>query len=152
MVATATEFRTASGRSTVIRSLEPSDSERLSEFTQRLSRRARAALDLNRYGEPTFVACDRETARIVGLGTYSVTEPEVAEVSFAVAYDLRDEGIGAALLQELALHARAHGVRQFTAHVPVENDRTFEALWHSPYPMCCRNDGGVTFVSLTLKD
>lgn len=152
MVATATEFQTASGRSTIIRSLEPSDGAAVAEFKQRLSRRARAALDLNEYGEPTFVACDRETGRIAGLGTYTATDPGVAEVSFAVAYDLRDEGIGAALLQELALHARDHGFREFTAHVPVENDRTFEALWHSAYPMCCRNDGGVTFVSLTLRD
>ncbi len=153
MVPTATEFRTVSGTATVIRRLEPSDADAVAELARHLSRRAPLVVALpspDGAGNATLVACDRETGAILGVGRYALTEPEVADVVFAVAHHFRGEGIHAALLHELAEHARANGVRQLTAHVPVENDRTFDAFWHSGYPMTCRNDGGVTFVTLTI--
>jgi L-amino acid N-acyltransferase YncA len=153
MVPTATKFRTASGTTTVIRGLEPSDADAVADLARHLSRRAPPVPALagpDGPGNATLVACDCETGAILGVGRYALTEPGVADVVFAVAHHCRDEGIHAALLHELAEHARANGVRQLTAHVLVENDRTFDAFWHSGYPMTCRNDGGVTFVTLAI--
>src|SRR5689334_19693234 len=103
MVLTATEFRTVSGRPTVIRAAEASDADAVVELARRLSRRAPelAALTVPAgYGSATMVACDRETGAIVGVGGYAPTEPQVGDVAFAVAHHVRDEGIGAALLHE----------------------------------------------------
>jgi GNAT superfamily N-acetyltransferase len=163
MVQTATEFRAASGLRMVIRRFEASDRVAVEKLTQQLSGRARMLRALNPLGElalpfagppapggGAFVACDPQSGEILGIGRYASTNPGIAEVAFAVAYARRDEGIGPALLHELAEDARASGIRQLTAHVLVEHDRTFGAFWHSGYAMSCCNDGGVTSVTLTL--
>lgn len=55
----------------------------------------------------------------VGGGSFwrSPEDPTLAEVSFTVADEFQNQGIGTVLLAALWAHARSLGIRQFEAHV-----------------------------------
>lgn len=60
--------------------------------------------------------------RLIGLGEYITgTEPDAAEVAFAVADDHHRQGVATLLLERLAVIAHAHGLRRFTAMVLPDN-------------------------------
>src|SRR5437773_5592578 len=97
MAPTLTEFQMARGAAAVVRDFRLSDAEAVSELAHHLSRRAPSVPALSRpdsLGAITLVACDRETSVVVGVGWYTLRAPGLADVAFAVAYELRDEGIG----------------------------------------------------------
>src|SRR5258707_5896944 len=58
---------------------------------------------------------------IVGGGRYVVLEPGRAEVAFALIDDYHGQGIGAALMRDLAAIARDAGLKEFIAEVLPEN-------------------------------
>lgn len=58
---------------------------------------------------------------IVGAGRYIVAEPGKAELAFAIIDDYQGLGIGTALLRNLVLIAREHGLQQLVAEVLPEN-------------------------------
>lgn len=56
--------------------------------------------------------------RLIGLGEYIIgSEPDEAEVAFAVADDHHREGVATLLLERLAVIAHARGLQRFTAAV-----------------------------------
>lgn len=56
--------------------------------------------------------------RLIGLGEYITgSNPDEAEVAFAVADDHHRQGVATLLLERLAVIAHEHGVRRFTATV-----------------------------------
>jgi acetate---CoA ligase (ADP-forming) len=76
--------------------------------------------------------------------------PERAEVAFAVADALRGQGVGTKLLERLAVVAREHGIRVFTAQVLVENRPMLDVFFQSGYETSVEQDGSVDHVTLRL--
>jgi GNAT superfamily N-acetyltransferase len=99
-----------------------------------------------------FVVRLRGSPKIQAVGRYELTGPGVAEVAFAVADEYQHEGIGTELLHHLAFHARANGIRTFSAYVLWENREMFELFRHSGYPMWSQANAGVTEVTLSLSN
>ena len=58
---------------------------------------------------------------IIGGGRYIVTQPETAELAFAIVDEYQGQGVGTALLRHLVLIVRARGLRQLVAEVLPEN-------------------------------
>jgi GNAT superfamily N-acetyltransferase len=58
---------------------------------------------------------------IIGGGRYIVTQPETAELAFAIVDEYQGQRVGTALLGHLVLIARASGLRQLVAEVLSEN-------------------------------
>jgi GNAT superfamily N-acetyltransferase len=58
---------------------------------------------------------------IIGAGRYIVTQPDTAELAFAVIDEYQGQGIGSALLKHLVIIARESGVQQLIAEVLPEN-------------------------------
>ncbi len=60
--------------------------------------------------------------RLIGLGEYITgSDPDSAEVAFAVADDHHRQGVATLLLERLAVIAHEHGLRRFTAMVLPDN-------------------------------
>jgi GNAT superfamily N-acetyltransferase len=74
-------------------------------------------------------------ARDVGFGQYRVfgDSPHAASVEVRIDDEWRGRGLGRALLKRLAERAHAHGIRRFTALIPVDNVPML-ALLHSLTP------------------
>ncbi len=62
-----------------------------------------------------------EDEQIIGVARYAVQGENSAEIAYAVADAHHRRGIGSALLQHLAIVARAAGLTTFTANVLLEN-------------------------------
>ncbi len=136
-----------SGASIRLRPLRPDDEGGLLSFLQALSVRSRtfrffsAGSDLgavarqvsdvdyaDRYG---VVAVDGD-GTIVAHGMYARRDSD-AEVAFAVADALQDEGIATTMLAHLADAARAVGIERFVADVLPENHRMIEVFRESGF-------------------
>lgn len=81
--------------------------------------RARIARRLA-HGGCGVVACE-DRGTIIGHAECLPIEPDLAEVAVVVADDHQGRGIGAALIDHLAVEARAVGVTRFLAHVSPKN-------------------------------
>lgn len=90
--------------------------------------------------------------RLIGLGEYITgTEPDEAEVAFAVADDHHRHGVATLLLERLAVIAHEQGVRRFTALVLPDNADM--QLVFRTVGLTTRNtfDDGVVNVTLDLS-
>jgi len=58
---------------------------------------------------------------IIGGGRYIVTQPETAELAFAIVDEYQGQGVGTALLRHLVLIARDSGLQHLVAEVLPEN-------------------------------
>jgi GNAT superfamily N-acetyltransferase len=86
---------------------------------------------------------------IVGLGGY-VRTGAAADIAFAVEEDFQGRGIASRLLQQLAVIARANGIRRFEADVLAENAPMLKVLRHSGLPMRASQREGVVHATLSL--
>ena len=142
------------GRRVEIRALRPDDRAELlaaigRASTQSLFRRFFAAkrgftdqeieffLHVDFINHVALVAVMEEDGRpaIVGGGRYIVLQPGKAEVAFAVIDRYQGQGIGTALMRQLAEIARAAGLRELIAEMLPENIpmlKVFEKKWASP--------------------
>jgi GNAT superfamily N-acetyltransferase len=162
--------RLDSGVQVVIRPIRPGDKALLAEGLARLSPRSArfrflspknhlTSAELRYLTEIDFVdhyaliavwADDPGRAAAVGRWIRDAERPAVAEMAIVVEDDLQRQGLGTALVLELAAAARARGIRRFTGVALTENvaaRRLFERL--TPKPVV-RVDGSTYELSAEL--
>jgi GNAT superfamily N-acetyltransferase len=71
---------------------------------------------------------------IIGSGRYIVMHPEKAEVAFAVVDQYQGQGIGAALMHNLAAIARGNGLKELIAEVLPDNISMLKVFEKSGLP------------------
>jgi GNAT superfamily N-acetyltransferase len=87
---------------------------------------------------------------IAGAGRYIVVRSGQAEVAFAVVDEYQGEGIGAALMRNLAAIAREAGLRELIAEVLAGNAAMLKVFGMSGLQMSTSSDGPVVHVVLQL--
>jgi GNAT superfamily N-acetyltransferase len=142
---TRLSLQSASPAAIVIRPVAPADETALRAFLAGLSMRSlqqrfwSGGPDCSRiahrlaHGEPGgcgVVAVDRRDA-IVGHAECLPIERHLAEVAVVVADDHQGQGIGTALIAELAGQAWAAGITRFLAHVCPENAAMLRVFTHA---------------------
>ena len=157
------------GRRVVIRALRPDDRTDLlvaisRTSTQSLFRRFFAAkrvfteqeveyfLNVDFINHVALVAVMEELGRpaIVGGGRYIVLQPGKAEVAFAVIDQFQGQGIGAALMRQLADIARAAGLKELIAEVLPENIPMLKVFEKSGLRLSTKREAQVVRVVLEL--
>jgi RimJ/RimL family protein N-acetyltransferase len=88
---------------------------------------------------------------IVGGGRYVVLEPGRAEVAFALIDDYHGQGIGAALMRDLAAIARDAGLKELIAEVLPENMAMLQVFKKSGLQPTMRREDGIMHVALQLS-
>ena len=128
----------ADGSTVHVRPISPDDADRLAEFHARLSPESIYLRFFSSHSRLTpdelyrFTHVDGDsrmaivaTARdaIVGVARYDRPDPspDEAEVAFVVADEYQGRGVGTLLLEDLAAHARAHGITRFRADTLWQN-------------------------------
>jgi RimJ/RimL family protein N-acetyltransferase len=156
------------GRSVTIRALKPEDRSAMLSAVGRVSAQSlyrRFFGPKRRFTEKetdffvnvdfvkhvALVASLDESGRttIVGGGRYIVTQPETAELAFAIVDEYQGQRVGTALLRHLVLIARASGLRQLVAEVLPENAPML-ALFRK-FGFTSAKRGGDAAVHLTLN-
>ena len=99
-----------------------------------------------------LVAMTEEAGRqvMVGGARYVIVQPGKAEVAFLVIDQYQGQGIGAALLRNLANLARAGGLNALVAEVLRENIPMLKVFEKSGLPMTTIRDPEVSHVTLQL--
>jgi RimJ/RimL family protein N-acetyltransferase/predicted CoA-binding protein len=149
-----------------LRPIRPGDAEGLRLLHDRLSLQSQRfrffGLATSRAGEVSrllradhdneFVLVAEAGDRLVGVATYirDSTQPERAEVAFAIADALQGRGVGTRMLERLAAIARDHHIRVFDAFVMVDNDRMLHVFTDSGFEVQRRLEGGIFHVELSL--
>jgi GNAT superfamily N-acetyltransferase len=86
--------------------------------------------------------------RFIGVARFiRGTEPQRAEVAFAVLDQYQGHGIGTLLLRHLARIARQRGIDQFEADVMGDNLQMLEVFEHSGFPVTRSFASGVVHLS-----
>jgi len=88
---------------------------------------------------------------IIGGGRYVVVKPGQAEVAFAVIDQYQGQGIGAALMRNLASIARGAGLRELTAEVLPNNLQMLKVFERSGFPLSTKRESGVVHVAIQLS-
>ena len=157
------------GRRVEIRALRPNDRTELlaaigRTSTQSLFRRFFAAkrgftdqeieffLHADFINHVALVAVMEEDGRpaIVGGGRYIVLQPGKAEVAFAVIDRYQGQGIGTALMRQLAEIARAAGLRELIAEMLPENIPMLKVFEKSGLRLSTKREAQVVHVELEL--
>ncbi|MEW6435892.1 MAG: GNAT family N-acetyltransferase [Pseudomonadota bacterium] len=156
------------GRKVEIRSQRPQDGEELEAAVARMSdeslyRRFFAAkhrfseaeagyflnIDFATHAALVVVANESGKDVIVGAGRYIVVRPGQAELAFAIIDNYQRQGIGAALVRNLAAIARQAGLTELIAEVLASNGAVLKIFERSGLHMSTRRDGPVVHVRLT---
>lgn len=93
---------------------------------------------------------DDGQARIIAAGTYMARNETTAEVAMAVDDALQGKGIGAILLERLALIAVNHGMRRFEAVTMAENRSMLEVFRNSGFECRSRIKDGCVEIDLDV--
>ena len=102
-------------------------------------------------GVDRLALISRQGGRVVGAASYDrLLEPGVAEVSFAVAEDVRRRGIATRLLEQLAAIAAERGIRRFDAEVMGDNYAARGVFEKSGYEVRRKGDGGEIMLVLDI--
>lgn len=88
--------------------------------------------------------------RAIGVGTYTRTAPEVAEVAFFIPDKDQGRGIGTLLLEHLATVAWEFGFRRFEAGVLKDNYRMQRVFLSSGYEVTTKRDVDSVRMALPL--
>jgi len=97
------------------------------------------------------VADEGGAAVIVGGGRYVVIGPGRAEVAFALIDDYQGQGIGAALMRDLAAIARNAGLKELIAEVLPENMAMLKVFKKGGLHPTIRPEAGIVHVTLRLS-
>ncbi len=110
---------------------------------------ARAEADAT--GARRFALIGRQSGRVVVVAAYiELREKGVAEVSFAVADDFQQRGIGTRMLEQLASVGAERGLRRFDADVMAENRTMLRLFEHAGFAIGRVGSGGEVRVSLDI--
>jgi GNAT superfamily N-acetyltransferase len=94
---------------------------------------------------------ENEAEEIIAVVRYDRRAGErEAEVAFVVQDAWQGHGIAAALLHQLAVYARAHGVERFVALTLGTNARMLDVLHTCGFPCRTRYDGGDILATLDI--
>jgi RimJ/RimL family protein N-acetyltransferase len=156
------------GRSVTIRALRPEDRSGMLSAVERVSAQSRYRrffgskrqfteketdffVNVDFVKHVALVASLDEGGQttIIGGGRYIVTQPETAELAFAIVDEYQGQRVGTALLRHLVLIARASGLRQLVAEVLPENAPML-ALFGNFGFTAKRTSGEVVHVALDL--
>jgi acetyl coenzyme A synthetase (ADP forming)-like protein len=104
-------------------------------------------------GDAEFALIAECGQAIVALAQYSrfPDDPSSAEAAFLVADAMQGRGVGTRLLEQLAEHARAHGVDRFHAWVMGANHRMLQVFVDSGFTVQSKSEHGVIEVALSLE-
>jgi acetyl coenzyme A synthetase (ADP forming)-like protein len=157
------------GTTAQIRPAHPADSEALAAFFEKLSPESRrrrffsaslpraeliAALcdDSNPRSALTLLVLRTQegTSRIVATGSYLAKDTTSAEVAFAVDDALQGKGLGALLLERLALLAVRNGFTRFWAVTHADNQAMRDVFRESGFSVEERFEGGEIEVDLSV--
>ena len=86
---------------------------------------------------------------IVGAGRYVLVEPGAAEVAFGIVDEFQGQGIGAALMRNLASIARQAGLNKLIAEVLASNGAMLRVFEKSGLQRNTKREGAVIHVTLT---
>src|SRR5437667_9109591 len=130
-----------------LRELSP-DSRMLRFFTgsPNLEWAADRLSEVDYRGRVSLLATAGGAGHVVAHATYITTEPERAEVAFAIADSLQGKGLGTILLGQLADMAEEHGIRVFDAQVLPNNRRMIDVFRESGFPVSMRSEPGAVIV------
>lgn len=154
-----------------IRAIRPDDRERLHEHFRSLSKqsvyyrfmgikRELSPADLKRLTELDFrnhvglaaTVTENGRERFIGVGRYICgSNPNRAEVAFAILDGFQGRGIGTLLLEHLNLIADANGVAEFEADVLGENRQMLEVFAHSGFETRKSMDSGVVHLHSSTR-
>ena len=107
-------------------------------------------LDINFVNHVALVAVADENGKpaIIGAGRYIVVQPGRAEVAFGVVDQYQGQGLGGALMRELAGLARHAGINELIAEVLGGNLAMLKVFQKSGLKMTTRREGPVVHVTL----
>jgi GNAT superfamily N-acetyltransferase len=91
---------------------------------------------------------DNGEQAIVGAGRYIVVQPGRAEVAFGVIDQYQGQGLGVALMRELAVIARQAGLNELIAEVLESNRAMLRVFEKSGLQMTTKPEGQVIHVML----
>ena len=156
------------GRRVEIRALKPDDRSDFSAAIDRTSarsiyRRFFSAkrdftpqevvffLNVDFVSQVALVAVVEEAGRkaIVGAGRYFITQPNRAEVAFAVIDQYQGQGIGKALMRHLAAIGREVGLEELFAEVLPDNTAMLKVFERSGYSITTKR--GAAAVQVTFR-
>jgi len=115
-----------------------------------LGKGSRAFLDIDFVNHVALVAVADENGKhpIVGAGRYVVVQPGQAEVAFGVIDQFQGQGLGGALLRELAGVGRHAGINELIAEVLGSNLAMLKVFEKSGLRMTKTREGPVIHVTL----
>ncbi len=135
------------GHTALVRPLDAGDRKRIKDAFNRLSEESRYRrffaplrelsdetldylVDIDHHDHEAIVALDPQTDQLIGVARYVRQAPGAnrAEAAVVVADDWQREGLGRALLEQLARRAREEGITRFTALVQADNRRALDLL------------------------
>jgi RimJ/RimL family protein N-acetyltransferase len=158
--------RLAAGREGVLRAIRPADRDAFLALHAGLSDQSR----YSRYFSPRrklpeheirhFTEVDQRAhagvvllidGQLVGHALYDrLSDPAEAEVALEVADAFQGQGVGTAMLTELARIATRSGVRRFVAHVLPTNQRMLQVFRELGFEEHTRFQDGVIRVAIEL--
>ena len=108
-------------------------------------------LNVDFVSQVALVAVVEEAGRkaIVGAGRYFITQPNRAEVAFAVIDQYQGQGIGKALMRHLAAIGREGGLEELFAEVLPDNTAMLKVFERSGYSITTKR--GADAVQVTLR-
>lgn len=161
------------GTAMTIRPICPDDAPRLQAFFNRLSpetiffrflgirkelscQQAERLANVDNQTQVALVATCEEYGeeKIVAVARYWVIpadEPELAEPAIVVEDQFQNRGLGTLLLEQLAEHARAHGIRTFQATFHHNNVRITRIVQHSGLRTKSKTESGIREIRVDLE-
>ncbi|MDV8070896.1 GNAT family N-acetyltransferase [Rhodococcus sp. IEGM 1366] len=95
-----------------------------------------------------------ESAQLVGVANYVITETTTrhisAEIALAVVDNEQEHGIGTLLLRHLGNAAYQHGVTNLTAEILAENDQMLAVIEEQGWSNTLHHQGSLVHFDLTL--
>ncbi|MCR8674876.1 GNAT family N-acetyltransferase [Micrococcus sp. HG099] len=89
--------------------------------------------------------------RLLGVGRYDrYGDSDAAEVAFNISDAAQGRGLGSILMEHLAVAAREHGIRRFTAEVLPENRKMLSVFQESGFEVTRRFEDGVVAVEFPI--
>jgi acetyl coenzyme A synthetase (ADP forming)-like protein len=158
------------GSTATVRIATPDDASAVGAFFHRLSPESRQRRFFS-FAEPTpelvKAFCDSSNPReqlmlivtrhsgdsekVIGAGSYSRRDDKAAEVAFAVEDSLQGKGIGAHLLERLALLAIRAGFTRFWAITQMDNRGMIDVFRHSGFQLTEKVESGYVELDFSVS-